>query len=59
MNSENRRRQFAPGMTIADRFELLRPLGNVLYTMPPLRTSPASLDRIASAIKEAVDRVKP
>jgi hypothetical protein len=27
MNSDSRRTQFAPGMTIADRFELLRPLG--------------------------------
>ena len=27
MNSDNRRAVFAPGMTIADRFELLRPLG--------------------------------
>ncbi len=27
MNADNRRDLFAPGMTIADRFELLRPLG--------------------------------
>jgi adenosylmethionine-8-amino-7-oxononanoate aminotransferase len=29
---------------------LLRPLGNVIYAMPPLRTGPGSLLRIASAI---------
>lgn len=33
---------------------LLRPLGNVLYTMPPLCTSDASLTRIAHAVSRAV-----
>ncbi len=32
----------------------LRPLGNVLYAMPPLRTSRASLERIAAAMIRAV-----
>jgi len=34
---------------------LLRPLGNVLYAMPPLRTSYESLKCIAAAMYEAVD----
>ena len=29
---------------------LLRPLGNVLYAMPPLRTSRASLEKIVEAM---------
>ncbi len=33
---------------------LLRPLGSVLYAMPPFCTSEASLDRIATAIRHAV-----
>jgi adenosylmethionine-8-amino-7-oxononanoate aminotransferase len=33
---------------------LLRPLGNVLYAMPPLETSDQSLDQILKAIKAAV-----
>jgi adenosylmethionine-8-amino-7-oxononanoate aminotransferase len=33
---------------------LLRPLGNVLYTMPPLGTSEDSLERIAAAMVSAV-----
>jgi adenosylmethionine-8-amino-7-oxononanoate aminotransferase len=33
-----------------DHGVLLRPLGNVIYTMPPLRTAPGSLLRIAAAI---------
>lgn len=33
---------------------LLRPLGNVLYAMPPYRTSAGSLDRIAAAMARAV-----
>ncbi|MBM4067815.1 MAG: adenosylmethionine--8-amino-7-oxononanoate transaminase [Planctomycetes bacterium] len=32
----------------------LRPLGNVLYALPPLCTSPASLERIAAAMHHAV-----
>jgi adenosylmethionine-8-amino-7-oxononanoate aminotransferase len=37
-----------------DRGVLLRPLGNVLYALPPLRTSDESLDRIATAMRAAV-----
>lgn len=33
---------------------LLRPLGNVLYALPPLGTSDASLSRIAEAMRAAV-----
>jgi adenosylmethionine-8-amino-7-oxononanoate aminotransferase len=33
---------------------LLRPLGNVLYTLPPLNTSDASLERILDAMRAAV-----
>jgi adenosylmethionine-8-amino-7-oxononanoate aminotransferase len=33
---------------------LLRPLGNVLYALPPLRTSDESLERIVSAMRAAV-----
>ena len=33
---------------------LLRPLGNVLYAMPPLGTSSESLRRIAEAMTAAV-----
>ena len=33
---------------------LLRPLGNVLYALPPLCTSEESLRRIAAAIAAAV-----
>jgi adenosylmethionine-8-amino-7-oxononanoate aminotransferase len=36
----------------------LRPLGNVLYAMPPFRTSEASLRRIAAAMTRAVDEVR-
>ncbi|MBX3398516.1 MAG: adenosylmethionine--8-amino-7-oxononanoate transaminase [Gemmataceae bacterium] len=34
---------------------LLRPLGNVVYAMPPLCTSDESLDRIAVAMESVVD----
>ena len=34
---------------------LLRPLGNVLYAMPPACTSPAECDRIAAVMAELVD----
>ena len=34
---------------------MLRPLGNVLYAMPPLCTSSASLQRIAAAMSAAVN----
>ncbi|HJZ55060.1 MAG TPA: adenosylmethionine--8-amino-7-oxononanoate transaminase [Gemmataceae bacterium] len=37
-----------------DRGVLLRPLGNVLYTLPPLCTSDDSLSRIAEAMSHAV-----
>jgi adenosylmethionine-8-amino-7-oxononanoate aminotransferase len=33
---------------------LLRPLGNVLYTLPPLDTSDESLDRILDAMRAAI-----
>ncbi len=36
---------------------LLRPLGSVLYAMPPLQTSQASLERIAQAMIRAVRRL--
>ena len=36
---------------------LLRPLGSVLYAMPPLQTSQASLERIAEAMIRAVRRL--
>jgi adenosylmethionine-8-amino-7-oxononanoate aminotransferase len=39
------------------RSVLLRPLGNVLYTMPPFCTSEASLKQIADAMIAAVDAV--
>jgi len=35
----------------------LRPLGNVLYAMPPLGTSEESLGRIAEAMREAVGAI--
>jgi len=38
-----------------DRGVLVRPLGNVLYAMPPFCTSLSSMDRIASAFSEAVE----
>ncbi|MBO0697039.1 MAG: adenosylmethionine--8-amino-7-oxononanoate transaminase [Zavarzinella sp.] len=37
-----------------DHGVLLRPLGNVLYALPPLRTSDASLDRIVTAMRAAI-----
>ena len=37
-----------------DRGVLLRPLGSVIYAIPPLCTSEASLDRIIEAIGESV-----
>jgi adenosylmethionine-8-amino-7-oxononanoate aminotransferase len=37
---------------------LLRPLGNVLYSMPPLNTSDQSLHRIAKAMMQSVDLVR-
>lgn len=37
---------------------LLRPLGNVLYAMPPFNTSEQSLARIADAIRQAVKSVE-
>jgi adenosylmethionine-8-amino-7-oxononanoate aminotransferase len=33
---------------------LLRPLGSVLYAMPPLCTSDASLEKIANAMHHAI-----
>jgi adenosylmethionine-8-amino-7-oxononanoate aminotransferase len=38
-----------------DRGVFLRPLGNVLYALPPLLTSDASLHRIADALTACVD----
>ena len=43
--------------TCADRGVFLRPLGNVLYAMPPYRTSDDSLDRIADAMLACADDV--
>ena len=40
--------------TCLERGVLLRPLGNVLYAMPPLCTSVASLTRIAEAMSQAI-----
>jgi adenosylmethionine---8-amino-7-oxononanoate aminotransferase len=37
-----------------ERGILLRPLGNVLYALPPWRASRSSLERIAEAMKDAV-----
>jgi len=36
---------------------LLRPLGNVIYVMPPYCVTPHDLDRVFSAIDEAADAV--
>ena len=41
-----------------ERGVLLRPLGNVLYAMPPFCTSPASLEQIAATMKTAVAAVR-
>jgi adenosylmethionine-8-amino-7-oxononanoate aminotransferase len=41
--------------TCVERGVFLRPLGNVLYAMPPLRTRAASLHRIADAMVACVD----
>jgi adenosylmethionine-8-amino-7-oxononanoate aminotransferase len=41
--------------TCLDRGVFLRPLGNVLYAMPPFRTRDASLHRIADAMTACVD----
>ncbi len=43
--------------TCLDRDVLLRPLGNVLYAMPPFCTSQRSLEQIAAAIELAVESV--
>jgi adenosylmethionine-8-amino-7-oxononanoate aminotransferase len=40
-----------------ERGVLLRPLGNVIYTMPPLLTSTESLQRIADGIMAAVREI--
>ena len=37
---------------------LLRPLGSVLYAMPPYCTSDASLERIASAMRHAIESLE-
>jgi adenosylmethionine-8-amino-7-oxononanoate aminotransferase len=42
------------GRTCLERNVLCRPLGNVLYTLPPLAASDDSLARIAAAITAAV-----
>jgi adenosylmethionine-8-amino-7-oxononanoate aminotransferase len=41
-----------------ERGVLLRPLGNVLYAMPPFCTSDASLEQIADAMRGAVRSLK-
>jgi adenosylmethionine-8-amino-7-oxononanoate aminotransferase len=41
-------------LTAIERGVLLRPLGSVLYAMPPFCTSPQSLERIAEAMHAAV-----
>ena len=45
-------REFFRGRNI-----LLRPLGNVIYVMPPYCVTPHDLDRVFSAIDEAADAV--
>jgi len=40
-----------------ERGVLLRPLGSVLYALPPFCTSDASLEKIATAMKDAVARI--
>ena len=50
------RQLFTPGTPVYDAIErgvLLRPLGSVVYAMPPLCTSDESLQRIVDAIKSA------
>ncbi|MCS7045327.1 MAG: adenosylmethionine--8-amino-7-oxononanoate transaminase [Gemmataceae bacterium] len=42
--------------TCLDHGVFLRPLGNVLYAMPPLETSTASLTQTAAAMTAAVER---
>jgi adenosylmethionine-8-amino-7-oxononanoate aminotransferase len=42
-----------------ERGVLLRPLGSVLYALPPYCTSNDSLERIAAAMKHAVARINP
>jgi adenosylmethionine-8-amino-7-oxononanoate aminotransferase len=41
-----------------ERGVLLRPLGSVLYALPPFCTSEESLDRIATAMMEAIEKVR-
>jgi adenosylmethionine-8-amino-7-oxononanoate aminotransferase len=41
-----------------ERGVLLRPLGNVLYTLPPLCTSRESLEQIAAAMSAAIEGIK-
>jgi adenosylmethionine-8-amino-7-oxononanoate aminotransferase len=41
--------------TCLDEGVLLRPLGSVLYAMPPLCTSDESLERIATALRKAIN----
>ncbi len=40
-----------------ERGVLLRPLGNVLYALPPFCTSGESLERIAAAMRAGVDQI--
>ncbi len=44
--------------TCLERGVLLRPLGNVLYALPPFCTSDASLEQIADAMKAAVTSLR-
>jgi adenosylmethionine-8-amino-7-oxononanoate aminotransferase len=41
--------------TVLEEGVLLRPLGNVLYAMPPYGTSQKSLEKIASAMRKALN----
>jgi adenosylmethionine-8-amino-7-oxononanoate aminotransferase len=40
-----------------DRHLLIRPLGNVIYLMPPYCVSEAEIDRLYDAIDEAADEL--
>jgi adenosylmethionine-8-amino-7-oxononanoate aminotransferase len=46
------------GRTALAEGVLLRPLGNVLYAMPPYCTSRSSLERIAHAMKRAINSIQ-
>ena len=52
--------KLGPGMRefAVSRGVLLRPLGNVVYAMPPLETSNASLHRITQTLDELLEHLK-